>query len=34
MVVGIILTISVLFLLINLLVELLHAVIDPRVQHG
>ncbi len=34
MVVGIILTISVLFLLINLLVELLHAAIDPRVQHG
>lgn len=32
MVVGIILTISVLFLLINLLVELLHAAIDPRVQ--
>ncbi|MBN9454881.1 MAG: ABC transporter permease, partial [Bosea sp.] len=34
MVVGIILTISVLFLLINLLVELLHAAIDPRVQHA
>jgi peptide/nickel transport system permease protein len=32
MVVGIILTISVLFLLINLAVELLHAAIDPRVQ--
>jgi peptide/nickel transport system permease protein len=27
-----VLTISVLFLLINLLVELLHAAIDPRVQ--
>ncbi len=34
MVVGIILTISVLFLLINLCVELLHAAIDPRVQHA
>jgi len=34
MVVGIILTISVLFLLINLVVELLHAAIDPRVQHA
>lgn len=32
MVVGILLTISVLFLLINLVVELLHAAIDPRVQ--
>jgi peptide/nickel transport system permease protein len=32
MVVGIILTISVLFLLINLVVELLHAAIDPRVH--
>lgn len=32
MVVGIILTISVLFLLINLAVELVHAAIDPRVQ--
>ncbi len=32
MVVGIVLTISVLFLLINLAVELLHAAIDPRVQ--
>jgi peptide/nickel transport system permease protein len=32
MVVGIILTISVLFLLINLVVELLHAAIDPRIQ--
>ncbi len=32
MVVGIVLTISVLFLLINLVVELLHAAIDPRVQ--
>ena len=34
MIVGIILTISVLFLLINLCVELLHAAIDPRVQHA
>jgi peptide/nickel transport system permease protein len=32
MVVGIILTISVLFLLINLIVEMVHAVIDPRVH--
>lgn len=32
MVVGIVLTISVLFLMINLVVELLHAAIDPRVQ--
>jgi peptide/nickel transport system permease protein len=32
MVVGIVLTISVLFLLINLAVELLHVAIDPRVQ--
>ncbi|SIR12808.1 MULTISPECIES: ABC transporter permease [unclassified Bosea (in: a-proteobacteria)] len=32
MVVGIVLTISVLFLLINLVVELVHAAIDPRVQ--
>jgi peptide/nickel transport system permease protein len=31
MVVGIILTISVLFLLINLIVELIHAALDPRV---
>ncbi|KFC70451.1 ABC-type dipeptide/oligopeptide/nickel transport system, permease component precursor [Bosea sp. LC85] len=34
MVVGIILTISVLFLLINLVVEILHAIVDPRVQAG
>ncbi len=34
MVVGIILTISVLFLLINLAVELLHAAVDPRMQAG
>ena len=32
MVVGIILTISVLFLLINLIVELIHAAIDPRIH--
>jgi peptide/nickel transport system permease protein len=32
MVVGIVLTISVLFLLINLIVELIHAVLDPRVS--
>lgn len=32
MVVGIVLTISVLFLLINLAVEMIHALIDPRVQ--
>lgn len=32
MVVGIILTISVLFLLINLIVELIHALIDPRIH--
>ena len=32
MVVGIVLTISVLFLLINLIVELLHAAVDPRVH--
>ncbi|SEG74487.1 ABC transporter permease [Bosea lathyri] len=31
MVVGIVLTISVLFLLINLIVELIHAALDPRV---
>jgi len=31
MVVGIVLTISVLFLLINLVVELLHAALDPRI---
>ena len=34
MVVGIILTISVLFLLNNLVVEILHAIVDPRVQAG
>jgi len=32
MVVGIVLTISVLFLLINLVVEMIHALIDPRVH--
>ena len=32
MVVGIVLTISVLFLLINLIVELIHALLDPRVS--
>ncbi|AMJ62752.1 ABC transporter permease [Bosea sp. PAMC 26642] len=31
MVVGIVLTISVMFLLINLIVEMLHATLDPRV---
>jgi peptide/nickel transport system permease protein len=31
MVVGIVLTISVLFLLINLIVELVHAALDPRI---
>ncbi|CAN7333246.1 ABC transporter permease [Bosea sp. LjRoot237] len=31
MVVGIVLTISVLFLLINLIVEMLHAALDPRI---
>lgn len=34
MVVGIVLTISVLFLLINLLVEVIHAWLDPRVAHS
>ncbi|WP_376986220.1 ABC transporter permease [Bosea sp. R86505] len=34
MVVGIVLTISVLFLLLNLLVELVHAWLDPRVAHA
>jgi peptide/nickel transport system permease protein len=34
MVVGIVLTISVLFLLINLLVEIIHATLDPRVAHA
>ena len=32
MVVGIVLTISGLFLLINLIVELLYGVLDPRVR--
>ena len=32
MVVGIVLTISVLFLLINLIVEMIHALVDPRVH--
>lgn len=34
MVVGIVLTISVLFLLINLIVDVLHAVLDPRIAHA
>ena len=34
MVVGIVLTISVLFLLLNLLVEVVHAWLDPRVAHA
>ncbi|MCU4181536.1 ABC transporter permease [Bosea sp. BH3] len=34
MVVGIVLTISVLFLLINLLVEVVHALLDPRIAHS
>ena len=34
MVVGIVLTISVLFLLLNLVVELVHALLDPRVAHS
>ncbi|PZU93915.1 MAG: glutathione ABC transporter permease GsiC [Chelatococcus sp.] len=34
MVVGIVLTISVLFLLINLAVEVIHAALDPRVAHA
>lgn len=34
MVVGIVLTISVLFLLINLLVEVIHAWLDPRIAHA
>lgn len=33
-VVGIVLVISVVFVLINLAVDLLYAVIDPRVRHG
>jgi peptide/nickel transport system permease protein len=32
MVVGIVLTISLLFLLINLVVELVHAALDPRIS--
>jgi peptide/nickel transport system permease protein len=31
---GIVLTISVLFVLLNLLVDLLYAVLDPRVRHA
>jgi len=34
MVVGIVLTISVLFLLLNLVVEVIHAWLDPRVAHA
>ena len=33
-VVGIVLVISIAFVLINLVVDLLYAVIDPRVRHG
>jgi len=33
-VVGIVLTISVAFVIINLVVDLVYAVIDPRVRHG
>ncbi|MCK6450008.1 MAG: ABC transporter permease [Alphaproteobacteria bacterium] len=33
-VIGIVLVISVLFVLLNLLVDLLYAVLDPRVRHG
>jgi peptide/nickel transport system permease protein len=33
-VVGIVLVISVIFVLINLVVDLLYAVLDPRVRHG
>jgi peptide/nickel transport system permease protein len=33
-VVGIVLVISVAFVVINLVVDLLYAVIDPRVRHG
>jgi peptide/nickel transport system permease protein len=33
-VVGIVLTISVAFVIINLVVDLIYAVIDPRVRHG
>ena len=34
MVVGIVLVISVLFVLLNLIVDLLYAVLDPRVRHA
>jgi peptide/nickel transport system permease protein len=33
-VVGIVLVISIAFVVINLAVDLLYAVIDPRVRHG
>jgi peptide/nickel transport system permease protein len=33
-VVGIVLVISIAFVVINLVVDLLYAVIDPRVRHG
>jgi len=33
-VVGIVLVISVTLVIINLVVDLLYAVIDPRVRHG
>jgi peptide/nickel transport system permease protein len=34
MVMGIVLTISTLFLLINLAMDLLYAVLDPRIRTG
>ncbi len=34
MVVGIVLTISVLFVLLNLVMDLLYAVLDPRIRHA
>ena len=34
MVVGIILVISVLFVALNLVVDLIYAALDPRVRHG
>jgi peptide/nickel transport system permease protein len=33
-VVGIVLTISIAFVVINLVADLLYAAIDPRVRHG
>jgi peptide/nickel transport system permease protein len=34
MVVGIVLTVSALFLLINLIMDLLYAVLDPRIARS